>query len=208
MDEVRARARAAARAERRRSTCRLAGPEDAGAFAQALIAGLRDARVDGGLGGRPRGAAGVELLPRVLGQREPAAAGCVYIRPPAAWLGLAGTVPELRRRGGQGAIMAARIREAVAAGLHGDRYRDGRARDRPAERFVLEHHALRLQGGLRAAQPRLAAERRGRVASGLRPRRSSRGPAGCRRRRAGRGHHSSGTMPGTPSGSAMTTAAR
>jgi hypothetical protein len=33
-----------------------------------------------------------------------------------AWLGLAGTVPELRRRGGQGAIMAARINEAIAEG--------------------------------------------------------------------------------------------
>jgi GNAT superfamily N-acetyltransferase len=47
---------------------------------------------------------------------EPAAAGAVFLRPPLAWLGLAATRPDFRRRGGQGAVMVARLREAVAAG--------------------------------------------------------------------------------------------
>ena len=109
---------------------RLAGPEDAGAFARALIAGYE---MPGwmeewvaALVGRPGWSCYL-----ALSNGEPAAAGCVYIRPPAAWLGLAGTVPELRRRGGQGSIMAARIREAVAAGCSaittetGERMADG-----------------------------------------------------------------------------------
>lgn len=94
---------------------RLAGRDDAAAFAHALIAGYE---MPGwmeewvaALVGRP----GWSCYVAYQGS-EPAAAGCLYVRPPAAWLGLAGTVPELRRRGGQGAIMAARIREAVEAG--------------------------------------------------------------------------------------------
>ena len=94
---------------------RRAGPEDAGAFARALVAGYE---MPGWM---------EEWVAALVGRAcwscyvafagpEPAAAGCVYIRPPVAWLGLAGTVPELRRRGGQGAIMEARIREALDAG--------------------------------------------------------------------------------------------
>lgn len=94
---------------------RRAGPDDADAFARALVAGYEmPAWME-------------EWVARLVGRPcwscyvgyeggNPAAAGCVYIRPPVAWLGLAGTVPELRRRGGQGAIMAARIREAGEAG--------------------------------------------------------------------------------------------
>jgi hypothetical protein len=94
---------------------RLAGPDDAAAFARALVAGYEMPRWMeewvAALVGRPGWSCYL-----AVDDSAPAAAGCVYIRPPAAWLGLAGTVPELRRRGGQGAIMAARIREAVAAG--------------------------------------------------------------------------------------------
>jgi hypothetical protein len=94
---------------------RLARPGDAAAFARALVAGYElPAWMEewvAALVGRPRWSCYVAMH-----GSEPAAAGCVYLRPPAAWLGLAGTVPELRRRGGQGAIMAVRIRKAVAAG--------------------------------------------------------------------------------------------
>jgi hypothetical protein len=94
---------------------RRAGAGDADAFARALVAGY-------GMPGWME-----EWVAALVGRpcwscyvafegAEPAAAGCVYIRPPVAWLGLAGTVPELRRRGGQGAIMAARIAEAIRAG--------------------------------------------------------------------------------------------
>ena len=94
---------------------RRVGPDDADAFAQALVAGYEmPGWMEGWVAelvGRPGWSCYVALH-----GAEPAATGCVYIRPPAAWLGLAGTVPELRRRGGQGAIMEARIREALAAG--------------------------------------------------------------------------------------------
>ncbi|HSD03433.1 MAG TPA: GNAT family N-acetyltransferase [Gaiellales bacterium] len=94
---------------------RRVGPDDADAFAQALVAGYEmPGWMEGWVAelvGRPGWSCYVALH-----GAEPAAAGCVYIRPPAAWLGLAATVPELRRRGGQGAIMEARIREALAAG--------------------------------------------------------------------------------------------
>ncbi len=154
---------------------RLAGPEDAGAFARTLIAGYE---MPGWMevGGGARRAAGVELLPgperrRARGSRmrlHPAARGVA--RP---------------RRDGAGASAAWR------SGLdHGrahprgrrrrvlrDHDRDRRAHGRPAERLIQQHHAIRLQRGLRPAQPRISAGRRGCVASGLRPRRSSRGPA-------------------------------
>ena len=115
---------------------RRAGLDDAGAFAQALVAGYE---LPGwmeewvaGLVGRP----GWSCYVAMHGS-EPAAAGCVYIRPPVAWLGLAGTVPELRRRGGQGAIMAARIREAIDAGCTAIGTETGeRVIDRPSASYT------------------------------------------------------------------------
>ena len=114
---------------------RRAGPEDAGAFAQALIAGydmpgwMEDWVAE--LVGRPGWSCYV-----AFSGSEPAAAGCVYIRPPVAWLGLAGTVPELRRRGGQGAIMAARINEAIDAGCTAIGTETGeRVMDRPSASY-------------------------------------------------------------------------
>jgi GNAT superfamily N-acetyltransferase len=53
-------------------------------------------------------AAGFDLLPE--------AAGAVFVSGDHAWLGQATTLPEHRRRGGQSALMAARIGEARAAG--------------------------------------------------------------------------------------------
>lgn len=46
----------------------------------------------------------------------PVAAGSMFLHGNLAWLGLASTRPGKRRRGGQGAIMTARIRAALAAG--------------------------------------------------------------------------------------------
>jgi len=47
---------------------------------------------------------------------EPAAGGALYVTGTIGWLGMAGTVPEHRRRGAQGAILAARLQAAAAAG--------------------------------------------------------------------------------------------
>jgi GNAT superfamily N-acetyltransferase len=94
---------------------RRAGPDDADAFGAALIAGYE---MPGWMAGWVAALVGRPGWSCYVAYRgaEPAAAGCAYIRPPVAWLGLAGTVPDFRRRGGQGAIMAARIREAIEAG--------------------------------------------------------------------------------------------
>lgn len=48
---------------------------------------------------------------------EAAAAGLLVVSGDAGWLGAAGTRAEFRRRGGQGAILAARIRAAAELGL-------------------------------------------------------------------------------------------
>ena len=47
---------------------------------------------------------------------EPAAAAAVWIDGDAAYFGMAGTVPEHRGKGGQGALFAVRIERALAAG--------------------------------------------------------------------------------------------
>jgi Acetyltransferase (GNAT) domain len=46
----------------------------------------------------------------------PAATGAVFVHGDVGWFGMAGTLPEFRRRGAQNAILAARIRAAAAAG--------------------------------------------------------------------------------------------
>lgn len=51
-----------------------------------------------------------------LDDDEPAAAAAVWIEGSAAYFGMAGTVPEHRGKGGQGALFAARIERALAAG--------------------------------------------------------------------------------------------
>jgi len=47
---------------------------------------------------------------------EPAAAAAVWIDPPAAYFGMAGTLPGHRGKGGQGALLAVRIERAREAG--------------------------------------------------------------------------------------------
>lgn len=46
----------------------------------------------------------------------PAATGALFVTGSVAWLGAAGTLPEFRRRGAQGALLAARIEAGIAAG--------------------------------------------------------------------------------------------
>lgn len=47
---------------------------------------------------------------------EPAGTGALYVMDGIAWCDWASTVPAFRRRGGQGALLAHRIREAIAMG--------------------------------------------------------------------------------------------
>jgi len=101
--------------------------------------------------------AAIPALPRwhaflALDADEPAAAGAVWIDPPAAYFGMAGTLPEHRGKGGQGALFAARIARALQAGCTRLVTETGeRGGDRPGnsyrnilrhgfeERFVVAH---------------------------------------------------------------------
>ncbi len=86
-------------------------------------------------------AAGVHAFLAWAGD-EPAAAGLVYVDGGHAWLGAAGTRPAFRRRGGQGAIMAARIRRAVELGAHTLVTETGeRVEERPSNSYrnILRH---------------------------------------------------------------------
>jgi GNAT superfamily N-acetyltransferase len=91
------------------------GPERSADYVAVLAAGF---------GLLPEAAAMLEHLPGRPGWgcylasdgEVPVAAGAVFVNGDHAWLGQATTLPEHRRRGGQSALMAARIGEALAAG--------------------------------------------------------------------------------------------
>ena len=91
------------------------GADRGGDFAAAFVGGY----------GVPSGLAPwFERMPGRSGWRcfvgyagdEPAAAGALFLSGTTGWLGLGATVPAHRGRGGQGAILAARIAAAGAAG--------------------------------------------------------------------------------------------
>jgi GNAT superfamily N-acetyltransferase len=66
----------------------------------------------------------------------PAAAGALYAAGEVGWLGIAATLPEHRRKGGQGAILAARIEAAAAAGCEVVVTETGEAlRDKPSSSY-------------------------------------------------------------------------
>jgi hypothetical protein len=66
----------------------------------------------------------LERLPRSEGWHcfvafdgdEPAATGSLFVTGAVGWVGAGGTLPEFRRRGAQGALLAARIDAGIAAG--------------------------------------------------------------------------------------------
>ena len=91
---------------------------------------------------------------------EPAAAAAVWIEEHAAYFGMAGTLPEHRGKGGQGALFAARIERALAAGCTTLVTETGELRDGSpsssyrnirrfgfAERFVVAHRLRRRRPG-------------------------------------------------------------
>ena len=67
---------------------------------------------------------------------EPAGAGALFAGERVGWLGAAATLPEHRRKGAQGAILAARIRLAGELGLHVLATETGdRTDDRPSNSY-------------------------------------------------------------------------
>jgi GNAT superfamily N-acetyltransferase len=64
---------------------------------------------------------------------EPAGAGALFVGDEVGWLGVAATLPEHRRKGAQGALLAARIRRARELGLSALATETGeRTADRPS----------------------------------------------------------------------------
>jgi GNAT superfamily N-acetyltransferase len=91
---------------------------------------------------------------------DPAAAAAVWIDGGAAYFGMAGTLPEHRGKGGQGALFAVRIERAIAAGCTTLVTETGELRDaRPSssyrnirrygfeERFVVAHRLRQRRRG-------------------------------------------------------------
>jgi hypothetical protein len=73
---------------------------------------------------------------------EPAAAGLVHFDGGYAWVGAGGTRPDFRRRGGQGAVLAARLRLAGELGAHTVATETGeQIPDRPSNSYrnILRH---------------------------------------------------------------------
>ena len=66
--------------------------------------------------GSAAGAPGFRLFLAWTGD-EPAGTGALFVGDGIGWLGLAATVPEHRRKGAQGALLAARFRAAADVGL-------------------------------------------------------------------------------------------
>ncbi len=92
-----------------------AEPKNADVFARTFLSGY----------GAPAGLA--ELVAALVGRPgwhcfiafdgdAPAATGALYARGALCWLGVAATLPACRRRGAQGALLAARIRRAAEIG--------------------------------------------------------------------------------------------
>ena len=74
---------------------------------------------------------------------EPLASGALYVRGEVGWLGVAGTLQSARRRGAQGALMAARLRDGAALGCRWFVTETGQERpDRPNPSF----HNMRRAG--------------------------------------------------------------
>jgi GNAT superfamily N-acetyltransferase len=91
------------------------GPEQGAAFGRVISAGfgLPEAVTDW-LARLPGRDGWVCLLATADG--VPAAAAAAYVEGTHAWFGLGATLPQFRRRGGQNALLARRLREAQARG--------------------------------------------------------------------------------------------
>jgi GNAT superfamily N-acetyltransferase len=91
------------------------GADGAGDYVAVIAAGFGIAPEAAEMLGRLPGRAGWGCYLGYAGS-EPVAAGAVYVSEGAAWLGQATTLPAHRGRGAHSALIAARIREAHAAG--------------------------------------------------------------------------------------------
>ncbi|MFN8108714.1 MAG: hypothetical protein U0Y82_02555 [Thermoleophilia bacterium] len=97
---------------------RVCGPEDAETFGATFAAGYElpppFAGVAAGLVGRSDWTCVIAEAP----DGTPMGTGALWMDDGVAWLGMGATVPAMRGRGAQGAVLAARIRLAWDAGCH------------------------------------------------------------------------------------------
>jgi GNAT superfamily N-acetyltransferase len=126
-------------------------PSDAAAFGTTFALGYGlpapFAEVIGALVGRP----GWRCLVAETPDGRPAGTGALHLHGGAAWLGLGATAPALRRRGAQGAVLRARIREARALGCDPVVTETGeRVPERPSASYRNILRAGFVERGLRA----------------------------------------------------------
>jgi GNAT superfamily N-acetyltransferase len=86
-------------------------------FAEAFVRAYGTPELFGDWLARVPGRPGWRCFVAVDGE-APAAAGALFAKGGVGWLGIAATLPEHRRRGAQGAILAARIRAAAEERCH------------------------------------------------------------------------------------------
>jgi GNAT superfamily N-acetyltransferase len=94
---------------------RLVGPEAARDFARVVVAAYDMPKSVSPAIGSATGPEGWSCYVAYEGD-APAAAGALFVHDRTGWLGFAGTLPEHRGKGGQGAILAARIDRAREEG--------------------------------------------------------------------------------------------
>jgi GNAT superfamily N-acetyltransferase len=92
-----------------------AGEGEARAFAETFVRGYGVPELMRDWLARLPGRRGWDCFVAYDGE-APAATGAVFTHNRVGWLGIAATLPEHRRRGAQGALLAARIRAAAGAG--------------------------------------------------------------------------------------------
>jgi GNAT superfamily N-acetyltransferase len=91
------------------------GPDQAAAFGTAFADGYGMPPSAAGFAAAIVGVPGWHCYVAFEGD-EPAGAAALFAQGGVAWLGMAGTRPAFRRRGSQGALLAARLRKARALG--------------------------------------------------------------------------------------------
>jgi GNAT superfamily N-acetyltransferase len=107
--------RAAGNAPQAATELRVERVEDGDAFAEAFVRGYGTPEFFRDWVARLPGRPGWHCFVAFDGA-DPAGVGALYVTGTVGWLGIAATVPEHRRKGGQSAILAARLDAAADAG--------------------------------------------------------------------------------------------
>ncbi len=132
------------------------GPESAQAFGEVLCAGYGLPLDLASWGGGTVGRDGWWHYLAYDGD-QPVASAALFVEDGVGWLGMAATLPSHRRRGGQGALMARRIRDAAEMGCRLITTDTGE--DTPEEPNPSYHNMLRTGFKLLYARPSYVSNR-------------------------------------------------